>query len=57
VKSGAYRFLPAEILRGGLPIADSQIDDNDRKQQKLIHRNISPVDNSANLFYCAILGQ
>jgi hypothetical protein len=31
----------AEILCGGLPIADSQIDENDRKQQKLVHNNIS----------------
>jgi precorrin isomerase len=40
VKSEDYGFLPAEILCGGLSIIDSQINDNDRKQQKLIHKNI-----------------
>jgi hypothetical protein len=29
--------LALEILCGGLPVVDCQIDDNDRKQQKLIH--------------------
>jgi hypothetical protein len=40
VKSDDYGFVQAEILCGGLSIANRQIDDNDRKQQKLIHKNI-----------------
>jgi hypothetical protein len=40
VKSDDYGFVQAEILCGGLSIANRQIDDNNRKQQKLIHKNI-----------------
>jgi hypothetical protein len=47
VKSEDYGFLAAEILCGGLSVEDSQVDDNDRKQQKLIHGTCSPVDNLA----------
>ena len=33
--------LALEILYGGLSVKDGQVDDNDRKQQKLIHKNLS----------------
>ncbi len=31
-------------LFSGLPITDSQVDDNDRKQQKLIHKKLTLLD-------------
>ena len=39
VESGVS--LAPEILCGGLSVKDGQVDDNDRKQQKLIHKNLS----------------
>ena len=39
VESGVS--LELEILCGGLSVKDGQVDDNDRKQQKLIHKNLS----------------
>jgi hypothetical protein len=57
VKCEDYGLLSAEILCGGLSIEDSQIDDNDRKQQKLIHRNMFSCQQLGESFDCAVLAQ
>jgi hypothetical protein len=52
--------LALGILCAGLSVKDSQVDDNDRKQQKLIHRNLlscrylsEVLSNSRSLSMCA----
>jgi hypothetical protein len=39
--------LGREFLCGGLSVEDGQINDNDREQQKLIHRNMLSCRSSA----------
>jgi len=56
-ESDEYGFSLAEILCGGLSIEDSQIDDNDRKQQKFIHRNMFSCQQLGESFDCAVLAQ
>jgi hypothetical protein len=55
---GMLIFRPLSIVAGlcnGSSITDSQIDDNDRKQQKLIHRDTFLVGRPGSLL--VVLGQ
>src|SRR5438132_5682169 len=42
-------------LFSGLPITDSQVDDNDRKQQKLIHKKLTNSFGPTPLVACCVV--